>query len=282
MSRSSIAAVAAVALLVGAASDDASAGLIRKVTRALARKKQARVLHARGDAYRGRLELAPGNPLGRPAGPVEITFRGSRATDAPQPKATPLGAALRMPNARGGHEDVLMVSNGRGLFSRLFWPAGSFFGKTHYSSLLPHRVNGRKQLFKLVPEDQAPRAKTRTSGTDLGELADQVASGGAAFTLMVEPLRGGEAEVVGRLVLEQRMSDAFSRDLKFNPWGNQVLRPAGIINWLVRRADGETVSRFLFFRRHTMVLSIGLDRGAPRAVRKAAEAMIRSFTPFVP
>ncbi|HUS68242.1 MAG TPA: hypothetical protein VMZ28_27095 [Kofleriaceae bacterium] len=235
MSRTPIAALAAVALFMGA-SDTASAGLIRKVTRALAKKKQARVLHARGDAYRGTLELAPGNPLGRAAGKVEVTFRGSRATDAPQPKATPLGAALRMPNARGGHEDVLMVSHGPRFLSRLFWPAASFFGKTRYSSLLPHRVNGRKQLFKLVPEDQAARPRARTSGTDLGELADKVASGTASFTLMTEPLRGGDAEIVGRLVIEQRLSDAASRDLKFNPWGNQVLRPAGIINWLVRRA----------------------------------------------
>ncbi len=236
MKRTSIAAVAAVALLVGAASDSASAGVIRSVTRALARKKQARVLHARGDAYRGTLELASGNPLGRPAGKVEVTFRGSRATGAPQPKSTPLGAALRMPNARGGHEDVLMVSNGRGLFSRLFWPTASFFGKTRYSSLLPLHVKGRRQLFKLVPEDQAPRPKTRTSGTDLGELADAVAAGTASFTLMTEPTVFGEAEIVGRLVLEQRLSDAASRELKFNPWGNQALRPAGIINWLVRRA----------------------------------------------
>jgi hypothetical protein len=236
MNRTPIAALAAVALLWGA-SDTASAGVIRKVTRALAKKKQARVLHARGDAYQGTLELAAGNPLGREAGAVPVTFRGSRATDAPQPKSAPLGAALRMPNARGGHEDVLMVSAGRGrIFSRLFWPAASFFGATRYSSLLPHRVNGRKQLFKLVPEDQAPRGGKRTSGTDLGELADKVAAGTARFTLLVEPLRGGEAEVVGRLVLEQRLSDAASRDLKFNPWGNQALRPAGVINWLVRRA----------------------------------------------
>ena len=48
-----------------------------------------------------------------------------------------------------------------------------------------------------------------------------------------------------------------------------------------RGAAGETLSRFLFFRRHTVVLSIGLEPGAPRAVRKAAEAMVKSFKPFV-
>jgi hypothetical protein len=238
MNRTPVVALASVAVLLGAAAPDASAGIIRKVTRAIAKKRQERVLHARGDAYHGTLELAPKNPLGRPAGAMEVTFRGSRATTAKQPKSTPLGAALRMTNARGGAEDILMVSVGRGpILSRLFWPAASFFGKTRYSSLLPHRVNGRKHVFKLVPADQAPRPGTRTSGTDLGELADQVAAGNARFTLLSEPLRGGgEAEVVGSLVLDQRMSDAASRDLKFNPWGNQVLRPAGIINWLIRRA----------------------------------------------
>lgn len=230
-----LASVTSVAFLAG--TPDASAGVVRRITKALAKKKQDRALHARGDAYSGTLELAPGNAFGRSAGKVAVTFRGSRATTAPQPKSTPLGAALRVPNARGGAEDILMVSAGRGpIFSRLFWPAASFFGATRYSSLLPHQVKGRKQVFKLVPEDQAPRVGKRTSGTDLGELADQVSRGTASFTLMTEPLRGGDAEIVGRLVLEQRLSDAASRTLKFNPWGNQALRPAGIINWLVRRA----------------------------------------------
>ena len=43
-----------------------------------------------------------------------------------------------------------------------------------------------------------------------------------------------------------------------------------------------TLSRFILFRRHTVVLSIGLDGGARRAARRAAESMIQSFTPFVP
>lgn len=41
------------------------------------------------------------------------------------------------------------------------------------------------------------------------------------------------------------------------------------------------MSRFLVFRRHTVVLSIGLEP-AERAARRDAEAMIQSFTPFVP
>lgn len=41
------------------------------------------------------------------------------------------------------------------------------------------------------------------------------------------------------------------------------------------------MSRFLLFRRHTVVLSIGLDPAA-RDARRGAEAMIKSFTPFVP
>ena len=38
---------------------------------------------------------------------------------------------------------------------------------------------------------------------------------------------------------------------------------------------------FLLFRRHTVVLSIGVDPDE-RAARRDAEAMIQSFTPFVP
>jgi hypothetical protein len=50
-----------------------------------------------------------------------------------------------------------------------------------------------------------------------------------------------------------------------------------------RRAGTETVmTRFLLFRRHTVLLSIGFDRPADRALRRAAEAALRSFIPFVP
>jgi hypothetical protein len=209
----------------------------RKLFRFLARRKNGRVLHDRGDAYAGSLELAPGNPLGR-TGKVGVTVRMSRATGQPQPKATPLGAAVRIPDGRGGGDDLLMVSNGKGpVLRRLFWPSSSFFGKTTYSSLLPFRIGGRKQLIQLMPEDRAVRPKTRTSGTDLGELADAVERGAASFTLMAEPLHGGGgATVIGRLVLEERMSDEASRALRFNPWANSTVRPAGFINTVIRRA----------------------------------------------
>ncbi len=39
------------------------------------------------------------------------------------------------------------------------------------------------------------------------------------------------------------------------------------------------MSRYLFFTRHTVVLSIGLEAGAGRSERRAAEAMVKSFTP---
>ena len=41
------------------------------------------------------------------------------------------------------------------------------------------------------------------------------------------------------------------------------------------------MTRFLLFRRHTVVLSIGVDPEA-REARRDAEAMIQSFTPFLP
>jgi len=40
------------------------------------------------------------------------------------------------------------------------------------------------------------------------------------------------------------------------------------------------LSRYLFFSRHTAVLSIGLEAGAGRDERRAAEAMLKSFTPL--
>lgn len=40
------------------------------------------------------------------------------------------------------------------------------------------------------------------------------------------------------------------------------------------------LSRYLFFSRHTVVLSIGLRADASRSDRRAAEAMVRSFVPL--
>ena len=228
---------------------DANAGRVTRAARAavekptkalfrfLARRKSGRVLHDRGDAYKATLEMAEGNSLGRSAGKVAVTVRMSRATGTPQPKSVPLGAAIRVPDGKGGADDILMVSHGKGpVLRRLFWPRSSFFGKTSYSTLLPFRIGGSKQLVRLVPEDQAERPSTRTAGTDLGELADAVDRGAASFTLLSEPLRGGGQTIIGRLVLEERLADADSRGLRFNPWANSTVRPAGFINWLIRRA----------------------------------------------
>jgi hypothetical protein len=41
------------------------------------------------------------------------------------------------------------------------------------------------------------------------------------------------------------------------------------------------LSRYLLFRRHTVVLSIGVDADE-RSIRREAEGMIQSFTPFLP
>ena len=116
-----------------------------------------------------------------------------------------------------------------------------------------------------------------------GTLAGYREPGGTAVLAItrVELGRSGEAN-------RPRMVDEVERGVERATPGYRRVKRALSMNGIVpvldlayRRADGETVSRFLFFRRHTVVLSIGLDKGAPRAVRKAAEAMIRSFTPFV-
>jgi hypothetical protein len=51
-----------------------------------------------------------------------------------------------------------------------------------------------------------------------------------------------------------------------------------------RRAPGPggdmILSRYLFFNRYSLVLSIGLGAGAGRSERRAAEAMVKSFVPY--
>src|SRR5687768_12941086 len=113
------AVVISVAFLFGVA--PASAGgpgaiasrATRKVTRAIARVTNERVLHPQGDAYAGTLELGPKNVFGRSAGQAQVVFRGSRgARLPPQPLPNALGAALRVPTGRKGAEDILMVTVG--------------------------------------------------------------------------------------------------------------------------------------------------------------------------
>jgi hypothetical protein len=63
---------------------------------------------------------------------------------------------------------------------------------------------------------------------------------------------------------------------------------APILELVYRRKPGSdsthdvVMTRFLLFRRHTVVLSIGMGRKAPRAIRKAAEAQLASFSPYLP
>jgi hypothetical protein len=88
---------------------------------------------------------------------------------------------------------------------------------------------------------------------------------------------------------QTRMVDEIERGVEQATRGYRRVKRQVVMNGIVPVMDlwyesGErlTLSRFLLFRRHTMVLSVGLDRGAPRAARRAAESMIQSFVPFVP
>jgi hypothetical protein len=57
-----------------------------------------------------------------------------------------------------------------------------------------------------------------------------------------------------------------------------------VLDLFYERAAGSgrelILSRYLLFPRHTVVLSIGLADGAHRRDRRAAEAMVKSFTPL--
>ena len=37
-------------------------------------------------------------------------------------------------------------------------------------------------------------------------------------------------------LLEEKLADGESRGLRFNPWANSSVKPAGFINWVIRRA----------------------------------------------
>lgn len=62
----------------------------------------------------------------------------------------------------------------------------------------------------------------------------------------------------------------------------QVGRVRTLDLWYRRKDRTTVLSRYLFYHSYTVVLSIGLGRGAARGDHHAARAMLRSFTIFPP
>ncbi|HWM87132.1 MAG TPA: hypothetical protein VNO33_14870 [Kofleriaceae bacterium] len=83
-----------------------------------------------------------------------------------------------------------------------------------------------------------------------------------AAALVAEVERGVERATPGFRRLRRKLSEG-ERTATFDLW--------------YERDGSQVLSRYLIFSRHTVVLSIGVDG---RDDRRAAEAMLKSFTPF--
>ena len=218
---------------------------LERTFRGLAERSGARVFHDNGALYAARLELSgdAAHLFGwQPSQSVEGAFvRVSQGIKREPPRSAPLGFALRVPNAAGGADDLLLISSREGrIGQRSIRSLPSFFSKdAKFSSLLPFKPTGgeaagRKFLVLAEPEHSVASAPRRTL-TDIEEVDAMISEGRASFRISLQPVgESGTARDVGRIVLEQRLPAADSAAFKFQQWQNASLLPSGLINRLRR------------------------------------------------
>ena len=168
---------------------------------ALARARSARALHPDGHAHRAVLEVPGGAGTGVALFDEQATHaavaRLSRATGVPPPLPDALGLAVRVPDLHGPgrHQDILVTTSADvpGLHHLPLPAPRGPFGQA-YSSLLPHRMNGRRVLLGALPDPD--------EGT---------------FRLAICHV-GGRFAPVATLRLGDRLPDDAAERLRFNPW----------------------------------------------------------------
>ena len=207
-------------------------GLASAAFAALSAARRKRVFHPEGLGYRGNLTIEVGLseygevPLLAEPGTHEALVRCSRGAGLPQSLPDILGLAVRLPDLHGpgAHQDFLLASSGEGLpLHLLLLPApGGFFGQS-YSSVLPYRVGEALRLVGAVPV----RPPAPAAGTDLEQLDEAAADHQARFHLALAGL-GGRWQQFGTLSLLERLGDAETEALCFNPWNTGGgFRPSG-------------------------------------------------------
>jgi hypothetical protein len=92
---------------------------------------------------------------------------------------------------------------------------------------------------------------------------------GDSDALAAEVQRGVERATPGFRALRSRAGEARGVPT-LDLWYERTPGPGG----------RQVLSRYLFFKQHTVVMTIGLAGQAGDAERRAAESMIKSFTPF--
>jgi hypothetical protein len=184
----------------------------------------SRIFHPQGMAYRGVVRVddgVDGVPLLAPGAALDAVVRFSRGLGLPRGGPEFLGLALRIED----EQDLLLASSSPSPLVRMVpLPARSFFGTT-LSSLLPFDAGPRVVFVGAVVQG------TPTGEDDqLTELANS--PGPVTATLALAEL-GGRWRPFGTLEVGERLPDAESCALRFDPWrcaGGLV--PHGWINRL--------------------------------------------------
>ena len=177
----------------------------------LSRVRGKRIFHPRGEAFRATVD-APGLPR-LDSGDGGAVVRFSRGLGVPEALPDILGIALRTRPLGEGGQDLLMVTSGAAAVARhLLLPTRSWTALP-YSTLLAYRLDGRTVLFGARMDADRRR-----------------------FTLlMAEPT--GAWEDIGTVVVGDRLPEAASEALRFNPFHcGAGIEPTGPLNRLRRGA----------------------------------------------
>jgi hypothetical protein len=215
--------VAALAGLVAPA--PAHAGIVQKIFQHIAQKKNDRVFHAAGVAYKATIRE---NGVSKPA---IVRFSRGGASKPGQPDI--LGVAVK---SLENNQDYLMVTAKSvvGFGTRVPQKKGSF-DRQYVSSLLSFKAGGlRGPLTAILPlgmktpiDLDAPGVGSKTRQT----FDIVITQGGVLRPLKTKSL----ADVT--VHFDEPLSPAESKGLRFTPFhdGGGV-RPVGIINWLRKAA----------------------------------------------
>lgn len=164
--------------------------------------------------------------------------RMSAALGLPRPWYDVMGLGIRVPDSYGPgrHQDLLLASSYRAPVLRHVLVPTRGLARHFYSSLLAYRHNGR---LTLVGARWAAPSTPRPPHPD--DLRHAALTAPIAFELAIADLVGPWLPV-GRLELDEPLSDQASAALRFDPWNAAPsFRPVGPLNHL--RASAYRASR---------------------------------------
>jgi hypothetical protein len=180
-----------------------------------------RIFHPTGTVYVGTLTIAnkedlPTCSLFQKSQHYQVIIRLSRGVGFPEPLPDILGFAMRIVDAYGPelHQDILMVTCGRGIFSKYGMFFRFNFFSSFFSTILSYKIGQRKYLFGIIP-----------SGKDSSIFTFGISS----------PL--GHWSSIGKIELGEVASEHIVKELRYNPWNTgSDMQPFGFLQRLRKNA----------------------------------------------